>query len=197
MCGTIDVYPFVGEVSVKSKQLVLTAVGRDRPGIVEEFTKLILHFDGNIEASRMVRLGGDFAMLIFVSAPEDRIYELRAAIAELHYTKFDVLTRVSEAGDGIDEDEVHRCTITVLGADHMGIINQVAQYLSEQGINLESMHTEVSAAPMSGTPLFSMSAEVMVPPRLAVDDLREAMEFIGEEMGVDTQIFEKTEGPAT
>lgn len=173
------------------KQLVLTAVGRDRPGIVEAFTKLILQYDGNIEASRMVRLGGDFAMLIFVSAPEDRVFELRRAVDDLHYTKFDVLTRLTEAGVEPEDPSMSRCTITVLGADHMGIINQVAQYLTEQGINVESMHTEVSAAPMSGTPLFTMSAEVVVPPRLAVDDLREAMEFIGDEMGVDTKVFEK------
>jgi glycine cleavage system transcriptional repressor len=173
------------------KQLVLTAVGRDRPGIVEELTKLILHYDGNIEASRMVRLGGDFAMLLFVSAPSSRVLELRRAVDDLHYVKFDVLTRLSEVDDEPAEPQASRCTITVLGADHMGIINQVAHYLTEQGINLESMHTEVSAAPMSGTPLFTMSAEVVVPPRLAVDDLREAMAFIGDEMGVDTQIFEK------
>ncbi len=175
------------------KQLVLTAVGRDRTGVVEEFTKLILHYDGNIEASRMVRLGGDFALLMFVSAPEDRVLELRRAVDELHYTKFDVLTRVTETDDEGDEALDHCCTITVLGADHMGIINQVARYLTEQGINLESMHTEVSAAPMSGTPLFTMSAEVVVPARLALDDLREAMEFIGDEMGVDTKVFDKSE----
>ncbi|MGD8440803.1 MAG: ACT domain-containing protein [Holophagae bacterium] len=179
------------------KQLVLTAVGRDRTGVVEEFTKLILHYDGNIEASRMVRLGGDFAMLMFVSAPEDRVIELRRAVDELHYTKFDVLTRMSEASDDVDDEHDSRCTITVLGADHMGIINQVARYLTEQGIHLESMHTEVSAAPMSGTPLFTMSAEVVVPARLALDDLREAMEFIGDEMGVDTKVFEKTAAALT
>ena len=188
-------YPFErGEVPKMRTQMVLTAVGRDRPGIVEEFTKLILHYDGNIEASRMVRLGGDFAMLVFVSAPEDRVFELRQAVDDLHYTKFDVITRLSEVGAEAEDPQLSRCTITVLGADHMGIINQVAQYLAEQGINLESMHTEVSAAPMSGTPLFTMSAEVVVPPRLAVDDLREAMEFIGDEMGVDTKIFTKAEG---
>ena len=175
------------------KQMGLTAVGRDRSGVVEEFTKLILHYDGNIEASRMVRLGGDFALLVFVSAPEDRVFELRRAVDDLHYTKFDVLTRLSEVGMEAEDPQVNRCTITVLGADHMGIINQVAQYLAEQGINLESMHTEVSAAPMSGTPLFTMSAEVVVPPRLTVGDLREAMEFIADEMGVDTKVFEKSE----
>ena len=61
------------------RQLVLTASGRDRVGIVEEITALILRFEGNIESSRMVRLGGDFAMLMFVSAPEERIEGLRAA----------------------------------------------------------------------------------------------------------------------
>ena len=179
------------------KQMVLTAVGRDRPGLVEEFTKLVFHYDGNVEASRMVRLGGDFAMLVFVRAPEDRIHDLRRAVDDLHYTKFDVLTRLSEADGETDDSTPSRCVITVLGADHMGIINQVAQYLSEKGINVENMHTEVSAAPMSGTPLFNMSAEVVVPPRLAVADLREAMAFIGNEMGVDTKVLEKARHPPT
>ena len=175
------------------KQMVLTAVGPDRPGLVEEFTRLISHYDGNVEASRMVRLGGDFAMLIFVSAPKDRIHDLRGAVDDFHFTKFDVLTRLSEADEEAGDSTSSRCVITVLGADHMGLINQVAQYLSEQGINVENMHTEISAAPMSGTPLFNMSAEVVVPPRLAVADLREAMAFIGDEMGVDTKIFQKKE----
>ena len=175
------------------KQLVLTASGHDRPGILEEFTKLILHHDGNIEASRMARLGGDFAMLMFVSAPEDRIEALREALGELHYAKFDVQTRLGEPTPG-EESAGSPCAITVLGADHLGIIHQIARYLKEQGINIETMNTEVMAAPMSGTPLFTMTAVVRVPPRLTRDDLREALEFIGEEVGVDTQVFAQREG---
>jgi len=41
------------------KQLVLTASGRDRVGIIEEMTELLLRYEGNVESSRMVRLGGD------------------------------------------------------------------------------------------------------------------------------------------
>jgi glycine cleavage system transcriptional repressor len=81
------------------------------------------------------------------------------------------------------------CGITVEGADHMGIVHQVARYLAEQGINIETMTTDVIAAPMSGTPLFTMSAMVRVPPQLGVDDLREALEFIGNEVGVETNVF--------
>ena len=172
----------------KRKQLVLTASGRDCVGIVEKMTELLLQFDGNVESSRMMRLGGDFAMLMFVTAPEDRTEGLREALSEFHYASFDVHTRLSE----VSEPEVTSaipCAITVLGADHMGIIHQISSYLAEQGLNLETVTTEVVAAPMSGSPLFTMSAVVKVPPQLGVDDLREALEFIGDEMGVDTKVF--------
>jgi glycine cleavage system transcriptional repressor len=171
------------------KQLVLTATGRDRPGILEEVTRVIVRHHGNVEHGRFQHLGGDFAMLMFVSAPEREIDSLRGELDELHFVKFDVHTRVAEVAEPEEESSAVTCAITVMGADHMGIIYQVTRYLSEQGINIETMSTEVVAAPMSGTPLFTMSAVVRVPPRLSVDDLREALEYIGDEVGVDTQVF--------
>ena len=170
------------------KQLVLTASGRDCVGIVEQMTELLLQFDGNVESSRMMRLGGDFAMLMCVTASEERIEELREALSEFHDASFDVHTRLSEVSEP-EETSAIPCAITVLGADHMGIIHQISRYLAEQGLNLETVTTEVVAAPMSGSPLFTMSAVVKVPPQLEVADLREALEFIGDEMGVDTKVF--------
>jgi glycine cleavage system transcriptional repressor len=173
------------------KQLVLTASGRDRPGILEEVTRLIVKHDGNVESGRFQRLGGDFAMMMFVSAPEDQIDALRRTLSELHFVKFDVQTRLSEVSECEDDSAATMCSITVVGADHMGIIYQVTRYLADQGVNVESMATEVMAAPMSGAPLFTMSAVVRVPHKLSLDDLREALEFIGNELGVDTEV--KTE----
>jgi glycine cleavage system transcriptional repressor len=170
------------------KQLVVTAAGRDRIGVVEEMAKIILRHDGNVESSRMVRLGGDFAMLMFVTAPEETVDDLRKALSEVHYSRYDVQTRLSEVSEP-EETSAVPCAITILGADHMGIIHQISRYLAEQGINVETMTTEVVAAPMSGSPLFTMSAVVKVPPQLEVEDLREALEFIGDEVGVDTKVF--------
>lgn len=170
------------------KQLVLTASGRDQVGIVDEMTELLLKWEGNVESSRMVRLGGDFAMLMFVTAPDDKIEGLRAALSEVHYAKYDIHTRLSEV-ESVEKSAAIPCAITVLGADHMGIVHQVTRYLSEQGINLETMTTEVGAAPMSGTPLFTMSAVVRVPPQLEIADLREALEFIADELGVEAKVF--------
>jgi glycine cleavage system transcriptional repressor len=176
------------------RQLVLTASGPDRPGILEQFTSVIVKHRGNVDASRVVRLGGDFALLMFVSAPEDEIEALDAGLDRLQEHRFAVTTQLSEADHDRDEAGGTLCAITVLGADHLGIIHQIARYLAEQGISIDTMNTEVMAAPMSGTPLFTMSAVVRVPPRLTLDDLRDALEFIGEEVGVDTKVFPQREG---
>lgn len=170
------------------KQLVLTASGRDRVGIVDEIADLIVRHEGNVESSRMVRLGGDFAMLMFITAPAATIESLRESLSEIHYARYDIHTRLSEVADP-EEASAVPCGITVEGADYMGILHQVARYLAEQGINIETMTTDVVAAPMSGTPLFTMSAVVRVPPQLDIDDLREALDFIGNEVGVATEVF--------
>lgn len=173
------------------KQLVLTASGRDRSGVLEELTKLIVRHEGNVESSRFQRLGGDFALLMFVTAPEQEIEKLREVLSELHFVKFDVQTRLSEASEPQEDTASTECAVTVLGADHLGIIHEVTGYLAEQGINVETMNTEITAAPMSGTPLFSMSAIVRVPAKLSMDDLREALDFIGNELSIDAQVFEE------
>lgn len=151
-------------------------------------SEIILKFDGNVESSRMVRLRGDFATLMFITAPEDKIEDLKTALNDVHFAAYDVHTHLSEVSEP-KEASAAPCAITVLGADHMGIIHQITKYLAEQGINVETMTTEVVAAPMSGSPLFTMSAVVRVPPQLSTDDLREALEFIGDECGVDTKVF--------
>ena len=176
------------------KQLVLTASGRDRPGILEEVTRLIVDHNGNVESGRFQRLGGDFAMLMFVTAPEQEILALRATLEELHFARFDVQTRLSEVAEPAEDPASTTCAITVLGADHMGIIYEVTRYLAEQGINVESMTTDVVAAPMSGSPLFTMSATVRVPHKLSIADVREALEYIGDEVGVDTKVFSEDAG---
>ncbi len=50
--------------------IVFTLTGTDRIGIVEEVTGVLLGLEGNVETSRMVRLGGEFALLMLVSLPD-------------------------------------------------------------------------------------------------------------------------------
>lgn len=52
--------------------IVFTLTGPDRIGIVESVTKMFLDHGGNVETSRMARLGGEFAMLMLVSLLEEQ-----------------------------------------------------------------------------------------------------------------------------
>jgi glycine cleavage system transcriptional repressor len=176
------------------KHLVVTGSGGDRPGVIERFTRVILDHHGNVEASRMSRLGGAFAMLMLISAPEADIPPLQAALdAVCREDDFQLNTRLTDLAqaEGETKPAFTPCGIIVSGADHLGIIHQIARYLAEQGINVESMSTEVVAAPMSGAPLFTMQAVVRVPSRLTVADLEEALDEIGHEVGVEASIFDR------
>jgi glycine cleavage system transcriptional repressor len=51
------------------KTFVLTLTGPDRIGFVEKVTGLLLERGGNVETSRMARLGGEFAILMLAWIP--------------------------------------------------------------------------------------------------------------------------------
>jgi glycine cleavage system transcriptional repressor len=170
------------------KHLVLTLTGPDRIGLVEDITKRILKFDGNVENSRMARLGGEFAMLMLVSVHERVFDDLRDEVRGLRDSGFKVTTRETKRGYSAKYAGWLPYEVQVNGADHEGIIHTVTRHLAERGINVETMDTEMTRAPMSGTPLFTMNAVVVVPPELSLTELRDDLEEIGDKLNVDTEV---------
>ncbi len=158
--------------------IVLTLTGRDRVGIVEAVTKALLDLGGNIGTSRMTRLGGEFAVLLLASLPAERLAGLGAGFEALEREGY--LISTSETSASPDEERTGWAPfrVEVQGADHEGIIHEIAHGLSQRGITIESAETRTAPASTSGTPLFFMSALVLVPPALAgsewIADLAEA-----------------------
>jgi glycine cleavage system transcriptional repressor len=164
--------------------IVLTLTGTDRIGLVEEITKLVLDQGGNVETSRMVRLGGEFAILMLVSIPAEQLIDLDQKIKYL-ITQGCKVT-ISETKQTYDEAHPGWLPyqIDIQGADHEGIIHQVAHHLSQRSINIESLDTVTAPAPISGTPLFTMTALVTVPPTLPGQDWKAALEEVGHQLNV-------------
>lgn len=169
------------------KHLVMTVTGPDRTGLVEHITKLLLEYQGNVEESRMARLGGEFAMLMLVSVPEDKFEPVRESIRSLRNEDYKVTTRETERGYSAKFTGWMPYQVKVSGADHEGIIYQITRYLAERGINIESMDTDMFSAPMSGTPLFTMTAVVLVPPDLP-RNWHDDLEAVGDDLNVDTEV---------
>src|ERR1051325_2514156 len=62
---------------------ILTAIGGDRPGLVDEVSEFIFARGGNIEDSRMVNLRGQFAMMVLIGAAEQTISRVRSELWQL------------------------------------------------------------------------------------------------------------------
>ncbi|MDO8964411.1 MAG: ACT domain-containing protein [Coriobacteriia bacterium] len=165
--------------------IVLTLTGPDRIGVVEEATRVLLGLEGNIENSRMVHLGGEFAILALVSLPEVHIVALERAFAQMVGQGYKLTVTATEKAEPVAAAQYR---IEVEGADHEGIINGIARAISQLGISIETMDTATSEAPVSGAPLFSMNALVAVPRDLTGPDWRAELSAAAADADVDLSI---------
>ena len=170
------------------RSLVITVTCPDRPGIVERITEVISRFSANWEESRMARLGGDFAGIVKISAPEEKAEALAESLRGLADEQMTVAVKVGELGRSDPLQGYGLYDLRLVGADHEGIVHKVSGFLAGQGINVEAMETEVVAAPISGSPLFQMQAQIKVSAGLPLAELSANLERIGDELGVDIEV---------
>jgi glycine cleavage system transcriptional repressor len=174
------------------KELVLTLTGHDRVGLVEHVTRLVLDCGGNVEASRMARLGGEFAMLMLVSVSDLKLNDLKQVISSLQNEGFTVCSCQTEAVESSKYAGWLPYQLEVNGADHEGIIHHIAHHLATYNINIEHLDTDMVKAPMSGAPLFVMTAVVYVQPNLSYRQLQTELNTLGDTLNVDIKFLPYT-----
>jgi len=168
--------------------LIVTITCPDRPGVVDRLTAVAVAHGANWEESRMTRLGGDFAGIARLSVAAERAESLAEALRGLADDDTTVAVRLTREGPGEVRRDHVPYVLRLTGADHEGIVGQVAAYLAQQGVNVEDLETEVVPAPVSGAPLFRMEALLLVPPRLTLATLRGRLRDIADELAVDIDV---------
>ena len=181
-------YYWPGKEVIVNKNIVLTLTGNDRVGIVKEITNVLVKHSGNVENSRMARLGGVFAMLALVELEEKDLPAFEADLQKLRNQGFQITFQQTEDDRSKNFAGWLPYQIEVFGADHEGIIYEIAQHLAGQGINFEDVETTTAPAPMSGTPLFKMQATVLVPPDLPFHKWSDSLEEIGDKLNVTVEV---------
>jgi glycine cleavage system transcriptional repressor len=170
-----------------ANNIVLTLTGRDKIGLVDQVTSLVVTRNGNVESSRMAHLGGEFAMLMLIKVPTADVSELDHDFQPMRSEGYQI-TLVQTDEEGRKFAGWLPYEIEVTGADHEGIIQQISHHLASQGINIESMDTSAAPAPMSGTPLFTMKGIVLVPPKLNFNTWSDALEEVGDKLNVSVKV---------
>lgn len=151
--------------------LVLTAVGPDRPGLVNEIAQVVLSAGANLEDSRMAILGGEFALLVLISGPKPALIQIEAEAGKLgDRLGLRILLKSTSAERPARDFLPYR--LRVSGVDRPGIVQRVAAVLAKRGVNVASLESRLSYAPLSGTPMFVLEAELQIPSELALSELR-------------------------
>jgi glycine cleavage system regulatory protein len=162
--------------------LVLTLIGRDRPGLVEAVAQRVSASGGNWLESRMAHLAGHFTGLLHVEVADDRVRALEAALADLESVGLHV---VVHGGDARAAERPRTMRLEATGQDHPGIVRDISQVLVRHRVNIAELTTDRLSAPMAGGPLFVARARLEVPAGLDTERLRRDLETIAHDLMVD------------
>ena len=171
--------------------LVLTVIGDDRPGIVEQLSDHVLAAGANWEESHMARLAGKFAGLLRVSVDLARADALASTLETLSAGGLKVV--VERSGEG--EAAFRPFRLELLGNDHPGIIRDISRVLAHHHVNIEELETALTSAPMTGETLFRARAHLRIPPTVTLEALRKTLESLAGELMVDLTLDESEPVP--
>lgn len=173
--------------TTKTNYLVISALGQDRPGLVNELSSAILDAGCNVADSRMTVLGGEFSLLMLLSGPWNAIAKLENQIGALQ-NRLGLMITSRRTEPRQIEGELLPYQVEVISLDHPGIVYKLAKFFSTRGINIEEMATNTYAAAHTGTPMFGVNMSVAVPADMHIARLREEFLDFCDELNLDAVI---------
>lgn len=171
------------------KNLVLTLIGPDRPGLVESVAQTVAAGGGNWLESRMAHLAGQFAGILRVEVPTEKADDLVSAIRRLEDRGLRLVVQPAAVAPGPGA-ESRSLELELVGQDRPGIVKEISQLLASKGVNVESLETARVSAAMSAELLFSATAHVRVPNAVSVAELRGALERLAQDLMVEIRLAE-------
>jgi len=167
--------------------LVITAVGKDRPGIVDKLSMTILDCGCNINDSRMTVLGGEFALILLISGRWNELAKLETQLIHQGESLGLSVTSKRTEPEG-QKGNLLSYSVDVVSIDHPGIVYKIANFFSTRNINIRELNTNKYAAAHTGTPMFTMSMIVNVPSDTRIATLREDFLDFCDSLNMDAVI---------
>ena len=168
-------------------RVVISVVGHDRPGLVNELAKLAADLNLSIEDSRMTVLGGEFAVLMSVAGGDLALQRVETKLDRIA-TELDLAWLLRRTGERADVEGRVPYTVSVTAMDHPGIVHKVASFFSSRDINIYNLDTVSERAAHTGTPIFSLVMEVELPPDVRIAELRDAFFYFCDDHDLDAEL---------
>ncbi len=167
--------------------LVLSVIGDDQSGLVDALSAVVTRHGGNWDRSHLARLGGKFAGIVTVDVADAHADALIDDLAPLESRGLFDITVERATSTEVDDGSAF-LALQLIGQDRPGIIHEIAHALATRGVSIEELQTETMSAPMAGERLFEATAVLRAPTGVPLDDLRDVLEALANELMVDIDL---------
>jgi len=174
--------------AIVRRHFILTAIGKDRPGIVADLAEMVFDLGCNLETSSMINLGSEFSTMVLISGMGDELRErLRMACKRLEYeagmTIF--IKPIEEGASPASPPGGQPFRLKTMGEDKAGIVARTARAIADAGGNILELVSHVRPAASTGTTLYEMEIRFDLPRSADQAALRRKLEAIEESLHVD------------
>ena len=170
-----------------SQLIVLSAVGTDRTGVVQDITKVILGCGGNVEESRMTTLGSEFAVLMLISGNWHALSKLESALQSMTQSGEFVISIKKT-----DQPERHTdrmpYAVDVVSLDQPGIVFHLADFFAHRDVEIADVATRRYSAAHTGAPMFAVQMAIHIPAECHIAQLRDEFHDLCDRMNLDAII---------
>ena len=159
--------------------IIIKGIGPDKPGIVASISGIVTSNNGNIEESRMIRLGSEFSIIMMISIPNEFEKKLSDDLELIDGIKF-YLTQTKK----LPSNHTPTHVIHLTGGDTEGIVHKMSDVLTSMGINIIEIITDTKNAPITGATIFQMMAKINLE-ATTVSELSDRLNTLEKKLGLD------------
>ncbi len=170
---------------------IVSAYGKDRPGIVADVTQVLYENGCNLEDTRMTNLSGEFSLMVLISCPggQDISPTLSTAFSKLKEDKgITAYLRPVQSQEPTTMTPVIRHTLHVEGLDQTGIVYRISRFLADRAINIADLTSTITHAPESGAPIYTMQLLIETGKDTDMVEFESNIGRLAEELHVDIAI---------
>lgn len=166
-------------------RVILSALGRDRPGLTRMLADAVFAAGGNWLESHLSHLGGNYVGAVLVELEGEAIPRLEEATEAISAEGLHVSIVPADAGPA---RPVAPLLVEVVGQDRPGIVREVTAVLTRLQANIEDLSTVTEHSAWSGDMLFRAAIRLSLPAGTSSEDVRAALEAISGEIMVDFSV---------
>ncbi|MFY8325951.1 glycine cleavage system protein R [Pseudoalteromonas sp. ZZD1] len=122
-------------------QIVLTAIGEDRPGIVSELTQLVSDCHCNIIDSRIAILGSEFTFIMLLAGDMSAISRIEHTLP-VKGMELGLLTMMKRTASHTQSEFCAGYTLEYTGIDTPGTLSKVTRFFADSQISICSLKSD-------------------------------------------------------